>query len=60
MRCINDIHTVLFRIPSFGAPVQNIYKLVIEDQNPISLQTSMVSDLLSDWLNNPHVIFISG
>ena len=29
-------------ITSFGAPVQNVYLLVIEAQNPISLETNEV------------------
>lgn len=33
---------LLHRITSFGAPVTNVYKLVVEGENPISLQTSQV------------------
>lgn len=34
------------RIESFGAPSSNEYRLVVEGQVPISLQTTMVSGIL--------------
>jgi acyl-CoA-binding protein len=33
-------------ITSFGAPVQNVYMLVVEGQNPISLQTNEVRETI--------------